>query len=259
MSFDFMAALSAQAEHAKVCNARPCKRCGLDRCPRCGADMFERGTSRDVNGSFEVLKMCEACADAMIAGRYIKDVEAALPAKFAWARVGAPELKQRIKIERAAFLESHKAALAGKSIVFHGGQGAGKTSLAIALFRAMLDHGRRRDASKAEVGRARRAAFASAYDLARDRARHKLGDGESPLVDRMTKASVAVIDDLGSEPEGQLSAVADVIYERHAQDRPTWITTWCSPAEVAVKYGAGIARRAFEEAHVVEIGAGTEC
>jgi DNA replication protein DnaC len=216
--------------------------------------MFERGTSREIDGSLEILKMCEACADALIVARRIKGLEATLPSKFAWARVGAPELRQRVQIERPAFVEAHKAALAGGSIVFHGGQGAGKTSLAIALFRAMLDHGRRPDASKAETRRALRASFASAYDLARDRARHKLGDGESPLIHRMTLASVALIDDLGSEPEGQFSAVADVIYERHCQDRPTWFTTWCGPSEVAAKYGAGIARRAFEEAHVVEVG-----
>ena len=252
--FDFSAALAARAAHAQTCTRRPCKECGLESCPRCRRDMIIGGESRELDGSFELLRMCEACADAFVSARRINHVEAPIPPKFTSARVGAPELRQRVQLEPSAFKAAYREAMAGKSLVLHGGQGCGKTSVAVALFRAILDRGRGKDATKENAHLARRAFFVSSYDLARDRARHKLGDGESPLIERAMRASLCVIDDLGSEAETQLSGVGDVVYERWGQDRPTWVTTWANPEEIGVKYGGGIARRVFENAHVVEVG-----
>jgi hypothetical protein len=66
--------------------------------------------------------------------------------------------------------------------------------------------------------------------------------------------SVLALDDLGNE-RAERSAVPDVIFERHAEDRPTWLTTAFGPDAIAKRYGDGIARRVFERAAVIDLSA----
>ncbi len=67
------------------------------------------------------------------------------------------------------------------------------------------------------------------------------------------QAPVLLLDDVGAEPSIASNAVPEVIQERHAEQRVTWITTGLSPKEVAERYGGGIARRAMEHASIVNV------
>jgi serine/threonine protein kinase len=46
-----------------------------------------------------------------------------------------------------------------------------------------------------------------------------------------------------------------LIFERHAQDKPLWVTTGLTRPQLAERYGAGIVRRIFERARIVALGA----
>ncbi|MCL2777734.1 MAG: hypothetical protein FWD73_06990 [Polyangiaceae bacterium] len=88
--------------------------------------------------------------------------------------------------------------------------------------------------------------YVSAHALARARAGHPLGEGEAPLVADAFSCPLLVIDDLGSEDARFGTVVSEVIYERHARNRKTWITTGVRPADIAQRYGGGIVRRVLE-------------
>jgi DNA replication protein DnaC len=119
-------------------------------------------------------------------------------------------------------------------ITIAGPAGAGKTTLAAAAYMRLLTlRGRGRGV------------YAHARDLAMARQRHELGS-EAPLVEEITDADVAIVDDMGVEGEVRNSAVADVVYARHAHCRPTIYTTSMSSSALTVLYGDGIARRVYE-------------
>jgi hypothetical protein len=130
-----------------------------------------------------------------------------------------------------------------KSAAFIGPPGAGKTSLAAAMFRSAIER----------TKRPRWYRWTSGHALAKARASAALGD-EAPLVQQALEADLLVIDELGGEQERHATAVAEVIYERHAENRPTWVTTGVSPKVIADRYGGGIARRVFEGAEVFRLG-----
>ena len=47
--------------------------------------------------------------------------------------------------------------------------------------------------------------------------------------------------------------VVEVIRERHAAERVTWVTTFLSPDAVEKGYGSGTARRVFDGATVISV------
>lgn len=71
------------------------------------------------------------------------------------------------------------------------------------------------------------------------------------------KAPLVLIEDLGSDRDGATNPIADVIFERHAQDRPTWVTTRLTRGLLVARYGAGVVARLFERARVIHLGAKT--
>lgn len=163
-----------------------------------------------------------------------------IPARYHWSAPESPELQKRITGHDST-KDSLESICEAASAVFTGPAGAGKTSLACAALRLAKRQG-------AMV------LFEHSYKLANARALHKLGDGEPALVDRAMSCQLLLIDDLGNERRTELSAVSDVIFERHAEERCTWVTTAFSPSEIAAKYGDGISRRVFEGAKVVRLG-----
>lgn len=252
--FGFEAFIEAQREHMAACTLRPCPVCHRDTCPRCGEVMMVGGTMREVDHEWVNLNLCEGCADAEVLRQALREIEAMIPRSFAWAKVGGPLLRERVGMTRAQFdLAWRSCVLGNESLTLVGEPGSGKTSLAAALFRAAIDQAMSKKASPREVARIRRGMFVSAYELARDRAQHPLGAGQPPLVRLASRSSLLVIDDLGSEPDTQLSAVTDVLYERHAEGRVTWITTWLDEARATARYGGGIARRIFERATILHL------
>ena len=64
---------------------------------------------------------------------------------------------------------------------------------------------------------------------------------------------MVLVDDLGSEREMSGSAVPDVIFTRHAEDRPLWVTTGLTRDQLVVRYGTGIVRRLFERSKVINL------
>jgi len=195
---------------------------------------FDAGPVRDddASGDDEATRLA-ACQARVLA---------TVPKGYRWARPGVPELAARVvgytpdlvpKLARA-----HRAVIIGPA-------GSGKTSLACAAFALFVE---------TRKWSANRAMFVHAYRLASARAQYKLGDGDAPLVEQAMRAPLIVLDDLGNERRTELSAVPDVIFERHAEERASWITTPFSAEQVAQKYGDGIARRAFERAVVVRLG-----
>jgi DNA replication protein DnaC len=90
--------------------------------------------------------------------------------------------------------------------------------------------------------------------LAKARAEHRLGGGEAPLVADAKTTPLLLLDELGAEATRGDDAVAEVIHERHANERVTIYTTPFSVDELGLKFGGGIARRVFEGATVIALG-----
>lgn len=236
-----------QADHEASCRAETCERCG--RYPR-----------------------LEPPTDAELRATWAGPALATLPAAFAGATLDAPWLGPLVgadALRRARGLagmpDSSAAAGAPSSFqgagatlvasglrgaVFVGPAGAGKTSLAVAAFRALVEGSYVR--TRWDTSRARHR-YTSAHALAKARAMHPLGEGESPLVLAALSAPLLLIDELGGEDPRYASAVTEVLYERHAEGRPTWVTTGVGPSELATRYGGGIARRLFEGAEVFRL------
>ena len=174
--------------------------------------------------------------------------ESSLPAVYRWARLGHPLLAERVKL---ATIPSEPPS--AQRVVFMGPAGAGKTSLAVALLRAMLE----RELAHATLSSdddaeriARRYRFAHT---------HRIGvaylgglEGAAELRAAI-RAPLLLLDDVGAESTVPSDAVPEVIAERHAEERATWITTGLSPKEIAERYGGGVARRVMENAAVLRM------
>lgn len=245
---DFAAGLAervaAHNAHAATCPVdTPCERCSRYACKRCGTVVH--GWEPDYLEP-KARPVCDACSRAAYEAATLRAARESLPARFAWASFGAPELLARCG---GLHVQTARQALAAPRVVLVGQAGGGKTSLAVAMLRAVIEESKRR--SLTERGSCR---FASAYALNKARGQHPLGQGEAPLVADALRADTLVIDDLGSELDRFGTAVGEVLYERHNEDRATWVTTWMTPAEASTRYGGGIARRIFEDAVVIRLG-----
>lgn len=190
---------------------------------------------------------CLACAEdtgtkAELAAARVRrraEQEASIPAEYANARLSDPQLASRVKATTALPVLVSLAHAAERLVVL-GGAGAGKSSLAVAGLRELEDGG---------------GFYVSALTLAAAPAQHGLGRGVAALVTRAIEARVTAIDDVGG-PEHRTTpnGVIDVVWERHAKRRPTWIV--CLPKDryqLAALYGDGFARRVFERALVIDL------
>ncbi len=231
----------AEAEaHAASCTDRPCERCERFVC-RCGAP---------VDGSAR----CSACEDRARQDRWLAPTRGSIPARFKWAINASPDLVVSRVRWVPDLVRRGLASPPSTSLLFMGPTAAGKTSLAVAMLDAWV---------RAAPYERRGSAFIEAAWLARARARHKLGDGDAPLVVDAMRAPLVLLDDLGQEREDRDGCITDVVYARANADLPTWITcglasrdqTMEAFAEALTKrYDGGFVRRVLETGKRVQLG-----
>lgn len=194
-----------------------CKLCGVetmrDTCFACNAKTEQEKDARD-----------EAAA-------------AGIPSRFAWAKLEALELAERVQSHKSVSVLA-KSILEAPRVTVGGPTGSGKTSLLVACLRKVLPY----------------AMMVRAERLARAPIEHSAGHGESPLVLRAKAVRVLLLDDLGTDEITKVSAVRDVVFARYDAGLPTWISTGISSSEIENLYGSGFARRAVSEALTVGLG-----
>jgi DNA replication protein DnaC len=221
-------------EHARTCNERPCFRCGKHVCRECSKPFDGNGAGK-----------CPACVRAEREAKALERVHGTVPKRFRWALTAdRPTLLGRVKAS-AELVDRAVANPPAGNMVLLGDTAAGKTSLAVAMFDAWA----RQDPLQRVGGE-----FVEAYWLAGARARHALGQGEAKLVEDAMSATLLVLDDLGSEIDDRRNVIADVIFHRHNEDLPTWITSGFSIEQLMGRYGSQVIRRIVENAKRVELG-----
>lgn len=229
--------LAEQEEHAASCTDTPCDRCRRYVC-KCGQPTPESGMR------------CDACMSKRWQADWSRKVLQRIPKGFSEASLEAEWL---VKLVGPKVIADARAALAAERVVAVGPPGSGKTSLIAAMAIASPAPSRPGTPFGFDAA-ARDLLWVSAHQLAKARAFHPLGAGEAPLIEHALDVSVLVVDELGGEDQKYASAVAEVLYERHADMRPTWVTTGVGPEKIAERYGGGIARRVFEDATVFRLG-----
>jgi DNA replication protein DnaC len=216
---------------------------GPARCARCDRDVARVGL---------LCAECQALDRRQLREAALRAARESIPPAF--RAIDAQQVRQRTKVD-AGTLERARAATTRLRVVLVGASGFGKTTLASWMLRQILDPGV--DGAPEVFGRARRALFVDAPALCRAVRDHPLGAGDAPLLESALRASVLVLDDVGQELELRMpcNPVVEVIRERHAANRATWVTTFLSPAGLEKGYGSGTARRVLDGAAVISVGA----
>jgi hypothetical protein len=225
-------AQKAREDHERSCTARPCARCARHVCA-CGAsyDGFPG--------------MCAACAEAKRLPRLLGPMRESVPKRFRWAFDAKPDaLRGRVRASEE-FIARGLANPPSSDVLFFGDTAAGKTSFAVAMLDAWV-----RQSPEERRG----ARFVESYWLAGARARHPLGQGEAPAVIDAMQATLLVLDDLGSEADDRRNVLADVIFHRHNEELPTWITTGFAAEQLMARYGSQVLRRLLENGKRVALG-----
>ena len=211
---------------------------------RARAEELERSLHRCEGGCGEhALRAgvtCSPCRTRQAAEReHRQQVDRALahlPERYRENTLAAEVTRARVKDPTG--LERARAACTAATdwIVFVGPAGVGKTTLAAAAYRRLVEL----RVWSCSGG------FIDARTAALARLQAPLGD-EAPIVADVIAADVLLLDDLGIEGEVARSSVPDIIYQRHARAAVTVVTTSLSAEAAAAKYGDGIGRRLFEK------------
>lgn len=226
---------SEREEHQRACTERPCFRCAKYVCLVCSKPYDGGGAGK-----------CPACLRAEREARALERVHGTVPKRFKWA-LGADRATLLGRVKAAPELVDRAIANPPNgNMILLGDTAAGKTSLVVAMFDAWA-----RQDPLARVG----GEFTEAYWLAGARARHALGQGEAKIVETAMNATLLVLDDLGSEIDDKRNVVQDVIFHRHNEDLPTWITSGFTIEQLVARYGSQVIRRVAESAKRVELGA----
>lgn len=167
-------------------------------------------------------------------------LERSIPPTYRWCHLDAPELSERVYGPAIAM---GKNDWREPRICLMGASRAGKTSLAVAMLRAWV------------LGHQRVAVFVPAHRLGVARIQHAAGHGEPEIVETAMTAPLVLLDDVGSERDFPTNPLPDVVFERHAQELPTWITTGLTREQLVKRYGLGVVARMFERARVIPVGA----
>jgi DNA replication protein DnaC len=215
---------------------------GPPRCGRC---------DREVRRIGHLCPGCEHLDRRSLREAALRTARESIPPAF--RNLDAQEVRRRTTVDQES-LELALTSTARSRVVLVGASGFGKTTLACLMLRQVIEVGV--DGARAGFERARRALFVDAPGLCRAVRDHPLGAGDAPMLERALRASVLVLDDVGQELELRMpcNPVVEVIRERHAQERATWVTTFLSPAGMEKGYGSGTARRVLDGAAVISVG-----
>jgi DNA replication protein DnaC len=167
-----------------------------------------------------------------------------IPAHYQGVSFELEGLERRVQRQQAIADARRAVDDSAALITLIGAAGSGKTTLASAILDRVVQRALAGDAKATRLAPSAR--WVAAPALACARRKHSLGTGEATLVQLATDASLIVLDDLGMEHDDRDGGIVDVLYERHANDAPTVVTTNLSYDELCDRYGAGIARRVAE-------------
>jgi DNA replication protein DnaC len=217
---------------------------GRVSCVRCGQREVDRP-----NG------MCGDCEAAERRGRRLAALRVArssIPPAF--RDLDEQEVRSRTSLSPDIMIQAQQA-MSRSRLVLVGRSGFGKTTLACWLLGRVIEAGV--DGGQEAFDHGRRARFVDAPSLCRAVRDHPFGHGRAPLVTQAVRASVLVLDDVGQELEMRLAdnPVVEVVRELHAAGGQTWVTTFLVPEAFEEAYGSGTARRVFDRAAVIALGA----
>jgi hypothetical protein len=241
-------AMKAREDHRRNCERwavnAACRGCGTERCPSCGKAHTPRPAESD----------CPECVEARDRKAALDPVYASIPKRFRWAidadaatlrQIDAKTNRPRVDLSPAFLTGALERASGGCRMVI-GSTGAGKTSFVVAALCAYV----RRD-WQARKG----ALFGSAFWLAGDRSRYSLGKGEAPDVEAAMNASLLVLDDLGNDAQDHRNTISEILFKRHEDELPTWVTTGYPVEHLSGRYGPAFIRRIAEEPNsLIEMG-----
>lgn len=230
--------------------------------PVCPNDVFQAVfESRDLTATGELpsgYRRCD-CGRAYSVDRGChcwrsmdRDVElgkayARLPRRFDWANVGSPLFVERVHptlVKTAETWEPYD----GGNLVMLGANETGKTAVAVALVRRLLD--RARTSSEAECFCAATITFVTALELA---AASRRADWDSVNAARV--ASLLVLDELGFEQHDPKrdSGLLELFDYRYAESLPTVLTSSMTRQQLERRYGAALVRRLVDGATVLSV------
>lgn len=209
------------------------------------------------------LVTCPACEQRILDGaseqrrQKIRDeVLAAAGADFAHVTLDHAKIpvwcgpsREVARARAAAGLTYDEEARRWAVMLLLGETGAGKTTLASAIFRFHLD----RALGEGDAGerKASRMVWVPAVDIAKARRESPLGV-EPDLLRRARHAPVLLIDDLGQELPAKDDIVA-LLMERQKNRVPTLVTCGFGTEDIKARYGDFFERRLTERAHVVRL------
>jgi DNA replication protein DnaC len=165
-----------------------------------------------------------------------------IPPVYRWASFVAPELAERVATP-GAIAHARRICLSPR-VCLMGASRVGKTSLAVAMLRRWVSE------------HVRPAEFIAVHRLGFARIQHAAGHGEPEIVERAMRAPLALLDDVGSERDTGTNPVPDIVFERHAAQRPTWVTTGLTREQLVARYGTGTVSRLFDQTKVLRLGSG---
>lgn len=184
-----------------------------------------------------------------------------------WCRVGRPEYIAGTKraIECAKHCADPKRAMDliqravwkrdNGNLLFVGPQRIGKTNTVIAIGNRLLDAAERPQLTRDDLDFLCGIRFVTGLDLARARSETSFGH-EPALIRRAKNATLLILDEIGFEDDKfDPHAVRDVVYHRYRMGRssPTLVTSGCTVAELAKRYGAAMVERLTDLGELIDL------